>query len=67
MPTGAASERTPDSTSGARIPSRLPRLEVGLRLFTDVRPGGGLTAVIMIIANVFLSADAGAELSSRAA
>ena len=53
----AAGEVAPTvDTAGAREPGPLPRLsplERFLRLFTDVRPGEGLTAICMF-ANVFL-------------
>jgi len=44
---------TPPPISEAVAPVRLSLLESTLRLFTEVRPGEGLTAVIMF-ANVFL-------------
>ena len=44
---------TPAPASDAVTPARLSLLDSTLRLFTEVRPGEGLTAVIMF-ANVFL-------------
>ena len=44
---------TPAPASAPLTPAQLSPLEHGLRLFTEVQPGEGLTAVVMF-ANVFL-------------